>query len=139
MVPAQMHVFQSHKAANFQQRIVLTSDIFHYLRNALKGHDNLASDTPNTVLTTSPMAAGHKSSSHLRPKRAKALGVDINHLTEQDILFINYLTFRDIQKLGTKCGVLFPASTLEVAASKLKTMECERCKVSFMEVTAEAA
>lgn len=44
-------------------------------------------------------------------------------LTEQDILFINSLTSRDIIKLGAKCGAKFPPFAMEKATSTLKAKE----------------
>lgn len=62
-------------------------------------------------------------SAHLQSKKAKALGIDIATLADQDIMFINSLVTRDITKLGAMCGVQFIAITLEDMAFKLKSMK----------------
>lgn len=108
--------------------------IFSYLEKALKGPINSLASTYKMSSAISSSTSGHKRSAHLQTKIAKALGVDIATLADQDILFINSLTTCDIAKLGAKCKVKFPTLTLEDAASKLKSMEQIRYKFLLAKV-----
>lgn len=80
---------------------------------------------PLVVTTRSPP---HKRSTCLRNKKARALGIEIDYRTDQNILFINSLTTGDIAKLGVKCGVKFPSHAMEGTISKLQSMEQAHCK-----------
>lgn len=113
------------------QETMPITKIFSYLVKALGGSFN---PLTSAYKATSATPSVYKRSARLRIKKAKALGMDIATLSDQDILFINSLTLGDIATMGVKCGEQIPTHTLEDAASRLKSIELYHCKLMSVEV-----
>ena len=94
-------------------------------------HENLlikSSVAPHAVANSQKKSilANLKRSTKLRAKKAKLLGLEDVELGQQDILFLNSLTAKDMGNLGHKCEILFLTSD-DIDNNKLKDIEEARC------------
>ncbi|KAG1333999.1 hypothetical protein COCNU_03G001180 [Cocos nucifera] len=112
--------------------------IFSTLKTSLR-RPTQVSHSLSVQLSPRPPSPVAKRSTRIHNKKARALGLEIDSLSKDDIIFINSLTAGDLAKLGVACGVKFHTSVTNDPIGRMKMLEQEHCNKSSESLLSSAA